>query len=328
MTSYASTYVYMFLLVGFFLPLKSSAALAMLRYCQPDSTAYFVIGKLVPAVMKLEVVPDGPQRLLFEKDKFVRQIVSSLAVLTTFGAVFPPLTVIILIAVFIRTYHLQWCVGDILLRAEERGYNVYKDNLNLETHGLAQSLVHSMWLLVPLSCLFYALFVFDTYADQAGWRASLWAVCLMAGMPLLLWGYVKAYYHVFPQHRNAVHPVITQLIQKADHTVDGEIAVVTVTSLETAKKRVSRRPANKRTSCADSPLHELRSRSTTCRPSAPAQALVSDREQARPAMCCPVRIPVLVLRAGDTPWDMGATGFSQWTWRRRWETWCCERWSV
>jgi hypothetical protein len=44
--------------------------------------------------------------------------------------------------------------------------------------------VNSVWIVVPFTALFYALFLFDTLGDAVGWRAALWAPLLMCSLPL------------------------------------------------------------------------------------------------------------------------------------------------
>ena len=112
---------------------------------------------------------------------YVAELLSSLAVLTTFGAVFPPLGVVLCISMFAD----QMCTAYMIRQKhkEQRAAGIRVEKSAIRSHALCAYI----WLLTPFNAAFYSIFLFDTLADEVGsWRA-IWAPLVMVGFPVIAW---------------------------------------------------------------------------------------------------------------------------------------------
>jgi hypothetical protein len=119
----------------------------------------------------------------FQKDMFALRIINNIAILITFGAIFPPLAVVLCVALFIHTYVLQLQMGRFLVVNPSLCGVV-----NAECRGMAELFASSVWLLAPVAAVFYSFFIFDTLGDQTGWRDAMWAIAVMSCVPGVIWG--------------------------------------------------------------------------------------------------------------------------------------------
>jgi hypothetical protein len=118
---------------------------------------------------------------LFDCDVFVVQLVNFLAVLATFGVVFPPLAVVAFVAILSVTYTAQLYIGRFVTAASQCG------SFDATNHGAQalQSLEHdcsgaramflkSLWIAAPFALLFYCFLLFDILGDEVGWEQAMW----------------------------------------------------------------------------------------------------------------------------------------------------------
>lgn len=105
-------------------------------------------------------------------------------VLMTFGVAFPPLMVVILVAVVIRTFTMQLLVGRVLQLSNNQQIN---ETLRAECSQLRCLYMNSIWVIVPVVTLFYAFILFDTLGDEVGWRAALWLPFTVLALPLFVY---------------------------------------------------------------------------------------------------------------------------------------------
>ena len=112
---------------------------------------------------------------------YVAELLSSLAVLTTFGAVFPPLGIVLCISMCAD----QMCTAYMIRQKhkEYRAAGVPTEIASVTSHALCAYI----WLLTPFNAAFYASFLFDTLADEVGSLRAIWAPLVMAGFPLCAW---------------------------------------------------------------------------------------------------------------------------------------------
>jgi hypothetical protein len=132
---------------------------------------------------------EDTRTIFFSKGRFILRIITEVATLLTFGAVFPPLAVVICVSMFSYTLFMQILVGRFLTRAQKhRDYGEIRRILETECHGVSTQLIESFGYLVFFAALFYSCFVFDTLGDVNGSALhSAWIAVLMVLMPGLLY---------------------------------------------------------------------------------------------------------------------------------------------
>lgn len=181
-SSYAASYVYMFIVIAFGIPLAHSMMLLLQKYVAKGSKTHDAIEKMLPPALRAVsadfVLP--PHAHLFDKSRFVIASVSYTAILVTFGAVFPPLAVVICFAIICKSHFLLLILGRLLENAEELGIARYRNTLLEECQDVAKSVGHQIWLLIPFAALFYSFFVFDTYGDAEGYEGAMIPGLMMA----------------------------------------------------------------------------------------------------------------------------------------------------
>lgn len=124
---------------------------------------------------------------IFAVSKFLVNIVCNIGIMITFGAIFPPLAVVICLSILVNTRFVQLMIGRLLTKAENAGVSVYGHQLDLDCEGAHKAFRHVIWLLLVFTCLFYSLFVFDILGDAEGWRRALWAPLAMVSLPVVIY---------------------------------------------------------------------------------------------------------------------------------------------
>jgi hypothetical protein len=77
-------------------------------------------------------------------------------------------------------------IGRFLRNATDREHNGYKELVEQECRGVASysALKKGMWMIIILSAVFYALFMFDTRSTGAGFHDSFW---ILIAFPMVSW---------------------------------------------------------------------------------------------------------------------------------------------
>jgi hypothetical protein len=123
--------------------------------------------------------------VLFNKDKLAVRLNAYFVVMMSFGALFPPLALIICVTVVAVTVYEEAYIGRLLFESEKLGYHWYKKQLEKDCYGITGSSKHILWSLIPVASLTYAYIIFDTWGDDKGWKAALSPSVLMAFLPIL-----------------------------------------------------------------------------------------------------------------------------------------------
>ena len=131
--------------------------------------------------------------VLFDKNRLSVRMNSYLVVMMSFGALFPPLALIICMTIFTVTIYEEIVIGRLLYESERLGYVWYRKQLERDCYGVSDSLKYTLWSLVPVSSIFFAYIIFDTWGDEAGWRVAIVPALLMAIVPTTLLVLLKYY---------------------------------------------------------------------------------------------------------------------------------------
>jgi hypothetical protein len=101
--------------------------------------------------------------------------VSVIAIALTFGVVFPPLGLACVIALFTYNYVFKLEFSYIVS-------TLYPNRVELCIREIEKNFKHvnerirtSVFLLIPLSCMLIAFFIFDAVGDELGFHRALWA---------------------------------------------------------------------------------------------------------------------------------------------------------
>jgi hypothetical protein len=133
-------------------------------------------------------------RPLFDASNFIITLVTYLGILLTFGVVFPPLAVVMCVAMLSVAWQTKLEVGRYLSNA--RALNAPQLARTIESEcedGVSmKKLRRGMFLVVCFCCGFYALFLFDTLGNAVGQDQALWVLLVMALFPLVLYLVIRA----------------------------------------------------------------------------------------------------------------------------------------
>jgi hypothetical protein len=150
-------------------------------------------------------------------------VLTFLGLLLTFGAVFPPLAVALMVTILATVLLTKLKVGRFLSLARERGLQQYVELVEKECQGVgAVSVLHnSMWMLITISCWFYTLFLFDTLGDAVGFDKSLWVLVVIPLIPLMIYILSKWWIYVVRARKGNKLAVGSVSLRSECHSVNG-----------------------------------------------------------------------------------------------------------
>jgi Leucine-rich repeat (LRR) protein len=200
-TYYAPAFVNLCIITVFVVPAAQLAGLQLLQrlpvsFC--SGYAHGLIRQMVPPML-LPLPGQGAEQdvaravTYVPASRLLASLVTSLGVLLTFGAVFPPLGLALTFTAATTVLFTKLTIGRFLCGAEERGQlGAYLSILEQQCEGAGSAgfLRGAAWMLVTLSCLFYTLFLFDTLGDAVGFRRALWVLIVVPLLPALLYALV------------------------------------------------------------------------------------------------------------------------------------------
>jgi hypothetical protein len=129
------------------------------------------------------------EKALFDPSRLLYSLLSNLALLLTFGAVFPPLGVALAATSAVTVWYARLKLGRFLAEATEQQqlHLVAKIAAECETVCGGHHLGSAVWALVTLSCWFHTLFLFDTLGDAVGFGGAYWVLIVMPLMPVVVY---------------------------------------------------------------------------------------------------------------------------------------------
>jgi Leucine-rich repeat (LRR) protein len=142
---------------------------------------------LLPTNLK-SLASNSPKTLtdhvLFDKNRLAVRINSYLVVMMSFGVLFPPLALIVVVTIINVTIYEEIVIGRLLYESEKLGFTWYKKQLEKDCAGISDSLKYTLWSLVPVSSILYAYIIFDTWGDTEGWQSALTPTLIMLLVPI------------------------------------------------------------------------------------------------------------------------------------------------
>jgi len=110
-----------------------------------------------------------------------------IGLMITFGTIFPPLAVVLLLALLTKTYFHQILLGsfisNVLSSNTHSRFDMLEDNLKVQP--LFSTLQKCGWFLLYTACCFYTLFLFDILGDSVGFYKAYWVLIVMPCLPLI-----------------------------------------------------------------------------------------------------------------------------------------------
>ena len=105
----------------------------------------------------------------------------------TFGTIFPPLAVVLLMALSTETYCHQVLLGRFIRYVLYSNIHSRLDMLedNLKVQPLLSTIQKCGWFLLYTACCFYTLFLFDILGDSVGFNGAYWILIVMPCLPLI-----------------------------------------------------------------------------------------------------------------------------------------------
>jgi hypothetical protein len=136
-------------------------------------------------LLDLIVMPSRGANEVFVARRFSTLLVGDLAILLTFGTIFPPLAVVIFISVMLHTVLTQVVVGRFITLAipHKSTFAPFVTVLKRETATVGSLIALSIAPISVLATIFWSFFLFDIIGDDAGTTHSYWILLVM---PILL----------------------------------------------------------------------------------------------------------------------------------------------
>jgi Leucine-rich repeat (LRR) protein len=196
-TSYAPTFVIMCIISGFVLPAYHVVLLWLRRHLSPASRLYTMVTAATPRILRelrspQDLAQAGGDRLyrpVFDANKLMMSLLTYLALLLTFGALFPPLAVCCAVAMASVVLTARLEVGRYVSAALAADRQDCLDEVESACAGVAtpQQLRMALYLVLAVSCMFYTLFLFDTLGYEVGLAGAFWVLIVVPLLPVVAW---------------------------------------------------------------------------------------------------------------------------------------------
>jgi Leucine-rich repeat (LRR) protein len=240
-TSYAPTFVTMCIISSFVLPAYHLLLLWLRRHLSPTSRRYAVVTAATPRILRELPSPqdlsqarsDPLYRPVFDANKLVMSLLTYLALLLSFGALFPPLAVCCAVAMASVALTARLEVGRYVRAAMAADRQDCLDEVESACAGVAtpQQLRIVLYLVLTVSCMFYTLFLFDTLGYEVGFAGAFWVLIVVPLLPVVAWALHTAVVRVCDRGP------MTE-VNKTAHDNDPEVGVE-LASMQTASGKAA-----------------------------------------------------------------------------------------
>jgi Leucine-rich repeat (LRR) protein len=196
-TYYAPTFVIMCIISSFVLPTQRLLVLWLRGALSPTSRLYSMVTAATPRILKelpnpqdlAQARSDPLYRPVFDANKLVMSLLTYLALLLTFGALFPPLAVCCAVAMASVVLTARLEVGRYVSVAVAADRQDCVHEVESACAGVAtpQQLRMALYLVLAVSCMFYTLFLFDTLGYEVGFAGAFWVLIVVPLLPVVAW---------------------------------------------------------------------------------------------------------------------------------------------
>jgi Leucine-rich repeat (LRR) protein len=226
-TFYAPTFVIMSIITAFVLPARRLVLLWLRHNLSPASRFYPLSISVTPRILRELLSPQDLVRArskplyrpVFDANKLMMSLLTYLALLLTFGALFPPLAVCCTVAMASVVLTARLEVGRYVSVAVAAGRQDCLDEVESACTAVAtpQQLHTTLCVVLMVSCMFYTLFLFDTLGDEVGFTGAFWVLIVVPLLPLA----AVAFYAAL----SGLQGTRSAETRKVGHTVDPEAGV-------------------------------------------------------------------------------------------------------
>jgi hypothetical protein len=208
-TFYSPTFVYLGFIVTFISPLWNAFMRWVHIHSRRGTTWFAIVDFWVPPILHPvsadTVQYDKPYDIFnpyVDANYILVTISAYLGVLLTFGFVFPPLALVMLVSICSTVYVSRIEVGRFLTDAISDGVHKYTDIIETECTGVGSipKLIQNIRIIVIFACLFYTPFLFDTLGDEVGIKGCYWVMIVVPLFPLLIWSFHRVYRLYYMQY--------------------------------------------------------------------------------------------------------------------------------
>jgi hypothetical protein len=113
----------------------------------------------------------------------------------TFGTIFPPLAVVLSMAISAKIYFHQILLGrfisNVLSFNNYSRFDMLEDNLKVVPS--LSTIENCGWFLLYTACCFYSIFLFDILGDSVGFYEAYWILIVMPCIPLCIQVLIKCH---------------------------------------------------------------------------------------------------------------------------------------
>ena len=124
----------------------------------------------------------------FDANQLLVQIMTYLGIILTFGAVFPPLAVVMMAAIVSIILSKKLILGRFIFNAVEQKVPQFISTIELDAEGVGRLHVSKLrvsgWMLASFAFCFYTLFLFDLLGNEVGFAGSFWVFIVLPLKPV------------------------------------------------------------------------------------------------------------------------------------------------
>ncbi len=139
-------------------------------------------------------------RLPINVTLYILHLVTTIAVMLSFGCVFPFLSFVLFLTIICQTKYAEYRVGQYLesvatcplLLMDEKVQRV--SELNEELRDIQHKVIRSLWQVVPCLGPFYGIFVFDIIGDASSMKEAIFAPVMLVVSSVVI--YLIPYLHI------------------------------------------------------------------------------------------------------------------------------------
>jgi Leucine-rich repeat (LRR) protein len=193
-TYYAPTFVTMCIISGIFIPAQRLLVVWIRHRLSPSSRLHALVTAATPRILREVQCPEEIARArnnplqspIFDPNKLVNSLLMYLALLLTFGAMFPPLAVCCAGTMLSTVLYARLAVGRYVAISEAAGRTDCVEQIEVACLDATnpRQLRATLAAVLTVSCLFYTLFLFDTLGDAVGFHGAYWVLIVVPVMPI------------------------------------------------------------------------------------------------------------------------------------------------
>jgi hypothetical protein len=145
--------------------------------------------------------------VLFDIDEIYKLLVIELtivALIMTFGVIFPPLAAALMVTLYVKIYYHQVMLGRYIMSVIDLKIYSQLDILedNLKVQPLMSTIHKCGWFLMFIACSFYTLFLFDILGDDVGFYRAYWVLIVIPCIPICIYVCHRLYMRLYFKEEN------------------------------------------------------------------------------------------------------------------------------